>query len=160
MTKILGLDLGTNSIGWAVVDSKSQKILDTGVRIFPEGVIDKGKGEKEKSKNSARTDKRQMRRQFYQKLLRKIKLLQVLIEQQMCPLKEEELAKWKNWDRTKKTDGRKFPSSEEFDSWIKLDPYELREKALVEELSLYELGRIFYHFIQRRGFLSNRKGND
>ncbi len=160
MSKILGLDLGTNSIGWAVVDSDLQKILDTGVRIFPEGVIDKGKGEKEKSKNSSRTDKRQMRRQFYRKRLRKIKLLQVLIEQQMCPLKVEELAKWKNWDRTKKTEGRKFPSSEEFDSWIKLNPYELREKALNEKLTLYELGRIFYHFIQRRGFLSNRKGNN
>jgi CRISPR-associated endonuclease Csn1 len=39
MTKILGLDLGTNSIGWAVVDKENQKILDAGVRIFQEGVV-------------------------------------------------------------------------------------------------------------------------
>lgn len=162
MAKILGLDLGTNSIGWAVVDTDSQKILDTGVRIFPEGVEPKtiGQGDKEQSKNANRRDKRQMRRQFYRKRLRKIKLLQVLIEQQMCPLQAVELAQWKNWDRTKKTEGRKFPTSKEFDSWLKINPYDLREKALEEELSLFELGRIFYHFIQRRGFLSNRKGND
>ncbi|MCK4923201.1 MAG: hypothetical protein KAS71_19270, partial [Bacteroidales bacterium] len=162
MTKILGLDLGTNSIGWAVVDKKNNKIEDCGVRIFPEGVEPTtiGQGDKEQSKNATRRDKRQMRRQFYRKRLRKIKLLQVLIEQEMCPLKMSELAQWKNWDRTKKTEGRKFPSSEEFDSWIKLNPYKLREKALQEEITLQELGRIFYHFIQRRGFLSNRKGND
>ena len=35
MAKILGLDLGTNSIGWAVVDDSEKKILDAGIRIFP-----------------------------------------------------------------------------------------------------------------------------
>ena len=77
MAKILGLDLGTNSIGWAVVDTTENKILDTGVRIFPEGVEPKtiGQGDKEQSKNATRRDKRQMRRQFYRKRLRKIKLL-------------------------------------------------------------------------------------
>jgi CRISPR-associated endonuclease Csn1 len=34
MAKILGLDLGTNSIGWAVVDTSEKKIVDTGVRTF------------------------------------------------------------------------------------------------------------------------------
>ena len=38
MATILGLDLGTNSIGWAVVDTSEKKIVDTGIRIFPEGV--------------------------------------------------------------------------------------------------------------------------
>lgn len=162
MTRILGLDLGTNSIGWAVVDKEARKILDVGVRIFPEGVEPKtiGQGDKEQSKNSTRRDKRQMRRQFYRKRLRKIKLLQVLIEHGMCPLTTGELSKWKNWDRTQKAEGRKFPDSEEFIDWIKLNPYELREKALEEELTLQELGRVFYHLIQRRGFLSNRKGKE
>lgn len=162
MSKILGLDLGTNSVGWAVVDTDLQKILDTGVRIFPEGVEPKtiGQGDKEQSKNATRRDKRQMRRQFYRKRLRKIKLLQVLIEQEMCPLTAEELNTWKNWDKTKKTEGRKFPDSEKFNVWIKLNPYDLREKALEEKLTLHELGRVFYHLIQRRGFLSNRKGKE
>ncbi len=78
MAKILGLDLGTNSVGWAVVDKESKEIIDAGVRIFPEGVVAKtiGTGEKEQSKNATRRDNRQMRRQFYRKRLRKIKLLE------------------------------------------------------------------------------------
>ena len=35
MAKILGLDLGTNSIGWAIVDSETNKLIDCGARIFP-----------------------------------------------------------------------------------------------------------------------------
>lgn len=36
MKKILGLDLGTNSIGWALIENNN--ILGMGSRIFPEGV--------------------------------------------------------------------------------------------------------------------------
>ena len=108
--KILGLDLGTNSVGWAVVGSERKKIFDTGVRIFPEGVEPKtiGMGDKEQSKNATRRDKRQMRRQFYRKRLRKIKLLEELIDQQMCPLSKSELGKWKNWDISKKNRRKKI----------------------------------------------------
>jgi CRISPR-associated endonuclease Csn1 len=46
MAKILGLDLGTNSIGWAVVEKENGEdfeLIDKGVRIFQEGVnIEKG----------------------------------------------------------------------------------------------------------------------
>ena len=46
MTKILGLDLGTNSVGWAVVEKEKgeeSELLEKGVRIFQEGVkIEKG----------------------------------------------------------------------------------------------------------------------
>ncbi len=35
MSKILGLNIGTNSIGWAVVDKSSNEIINSGVRIFP-----------------------------------------------------------------------------------------------------------------------------
>nr|MBA3985954.1 hypothetical protein [Flavobacteriales bacterium] len=40
MSRILGLDLGTNSIGWAVVDKDGTNcsLVDKGVRIFSEGV--------------------------------------------------------------------------------------------------------------------------
>lgn len=65
MTKVLGLDLGTNSIGWALVDDVNEKILGIGSRIFPEGVVNLGEGEgREASKNSSRTDDRGTRRQF------------------------------------------------------------------------------------------------
>ena len=40
MTKILGLDLGTNSIGWAIRDTNKSgnQIVDTNVIVFPQGV--------------------------------------------------------------------------------------------------------------------------
>ena len=160
MKKILGLDLGTNSIGWAVVDKENEQIIDAGVRIFPEGVEPTtiGMGDKEQSKNATRREKRQLRRHFYRKRLRKIKLLEALIEFDMCPLKIEELRRWKNWKSKEKAEGRVFPCSREFNEWIMLNPYELRAKAICERVSLFEFGRIMYHFIQRRGFLSSRKG--
>jgi len=160
--RVLGLDLGTNSIGWAVVDEEAEQIIDTGVRIFPEGVQPKtiGMGDKEVSKNAARRGHRQTRRQFYRKRLRKIKLLEVLIEQEMCPLSEEELSKWKRWSVEDKSTGRQFPSSVAFMEWIRLNPYKLRARALTEKLTMMELGRVFYHLIQRRGFRSSRKGTD
>lgn len=41
MAKVLGLDLGTTSIGWALVDTDKNKLLNAGVRIFPDSHTDK-----------------------------------------------------------------------------------------------------------------------
>jgi CRISPR-associated endonuclease Csn1 len=150
MAKILGLDLGTNSIGWALIDDSKNKILGVGSRIFPMGVIDLGNGESEISKNASRTGARGVRRQFFRRRLRKKVLLKSLSEHKMCPMTANDFEDWK---RTKE-----FPS-DKLASWFALNPYELRHKALNEKLTLEEIGRILYHLIQRRGFLSNsRKG--
>ena len=39
MAKVLGLDLGTNSLGWALVDESENEytLIDKGVDIFQEG---------------------------------------------------------------------------------------------------------------------------
>ncbi|WP_445732486.1 type II CRISPR RNA-guided endonuclease Cas9 [Mariniflexile sp.] len=162
MAKILGLDLGTNSIGWAIVEEEKQQILGMGSRIFPEGVVAKtiGTGEKEESKNAARRNSRQQRRQYYRKRLRKIKLLRTLIDLDMCPLTRKELDVWAKWDKSKGKAGRMAPSSNAYAEWHRQNPYYLRNKALNEDLTLEEMGRVLYHLIQRRGFLSNRKGKD
>ncbi|MCD4793454.1 MAG: hypothetical protein K8R54_09490 [Bacteroidales bacterium] len=39
MAKILGLDIGTNSIGWAVVDEKNEEILGTEIEFFRKGLL-------------------------------------------------------------------------------------------------------------------------
>lgn len=92
MKKILGLDLGTNSIGWAVVNAeevnrdnetsflKPMNISAAGSRIIPmdEGVLgdfDKGNT---KSQTKDRTDKRGTRRLLERYLLRRERLLRVL----------------------------------------------------------------------------------
>lgn len=48
MTKILGLDLGTASIGWALVERNDTEyaLLDQGVDIFQEGVAREKNSEK------------------------------------------------------------------------------------------------------------------
>ena len=151
MAKILGLDLGTNSIGWALIDDAHNKILGVGSRIFPMGVENLGEGEgREMSKNAGRTGARGVRSQFFRRRLRKKILLKSLSENKMCPMSANDFEDWKQT--------KEFPS-EKLASWFALNPYELRQNALNEKLSLDEIGRIFYHLIQRRGFLSNsRKG--
>ena len=150
MAKILGLDLGTNSIGWALIEDNQNKILGLGTRIFPMGVENLGDGEGEISKNASRTGARGIRRQFFRRRLRKQILLKALSENKMCPLEASDFQEWKR--------NKRFPV-EKLANWFALNPYELRQKALIEKLSLEEIGRIFYHLIQRRGFLSNsRKG--
>lgn len=153
MAKILGLDLGTNSIGWALIDDVQNKIIGIGSRIFPMGVENLGDGEGEISKNASRTGARGVRRQFFRRKLRKKILLKALAENKMCPMVDNDFEDWK---KTKE-----FPS-EKLVNWFALNPYELRQKALNEKLTLEEIGRIFYHLIQRRGFLSNSRkgGND
>ncbi len=170
MRKILGLDLGTNSIGWAVVETEDNITfhpIDKGVRIFQEGVkIEKGV---EGSKTAERTGYRSARRIKFRRKLRKIETLKALVKYSLCPaLTEEELNNW----RYKKI----YPANEAFKHWWLTDnepdadkrkeqtknPYYFRHLAASEKLDLtsesnhHALGRAFYHMAQRRGFLSNR----
>ena len=103
MSKILGLDLGTNSIGWAVVDDTQNEILGMGSRIFPMGVENLGDGEgREMSKNALRTGVRGIRRQFFRRRLRKKILLKELSKNKMCPLTIEDFEKWKKQNNFQK----------------------------------------------------------
>lgn len=162
MTKILGIDTGTNSLGWAIVEKKAEQycLLDKGVNIFQEGVnIDK---DNESSKAAERTGYRAIRVRYYRIKLRKIRLLHILTQHHLCPpLTSWELRQW----RLKNI----YPTDELFMQWQRTDeekgqnPYAYRHLCLHEKLDLtqvtnrYILGRVFYHFAQRRGFLSNRK---
>lgn len=162
MTKILGIDTGTNSLGWAIVEKQADEyhLLDKGVNIFQEGVkMEKGI---ESSKAAERTAHKAARVRNYRIKLRKIRLLRILSDAHLCPpLSKAELSEW----RLKK----KYPKNELFMQWQSTDdesektPYAYRHKCLHESLDFtsmtdrYILGRSFYHMIQRRGFLSNRK---
>ena len=91
MTKILGLDLGTNSIGWAITEQNEDTftLLDKGVDIFQEGVA-REKGE-EKPMVQTRTEARALRRHYYRRRLRKIELLKILIANDLCPHLEPDM---------------------------------------------------------------------
>lgn len=162
MGKVLGLDLGTSSIGWAIVERNDAgtTLLEKGVSIFQEGVA-REKGN-EKPAVQARTQARLARRHYFRRRLRKIKLLKILVKEGFCPsLSDEQLQNW----RSKKV----YPLTEAFISWQRTDdgadknPYHDRYRALNEKLDFgkesdrYAFGRALYHLVQRRGFLSNRK---
>ena len=168
---ILGLDLGTSSLGWAVIvreGTSATSILNAGSTVFPSGksVV----GNKERSNNEERRNSRQARRQLARRRLRKQHLLRLLIEKDMCPLTQTELDGWVKWDKSKPSEeGRRFPESPRFREWLDLDPYRLRAEAVDTPLeddsergftAREELGRILYSIIQHRGFLSSRTGNE
>lgn len=147
MKNILGLDLGTNSIGWALIENN--KIIGIGSRIFPEGVLNLGEGEgREVSKNASRTEARGIRRQIFRRRLRKRYLLKELAKYKLCPISPHLIKEW---------NGAEVFKVKKLQEWLQLNPYNLRAKAILEKVTLLELGRIFYHMIQRRGFLSNSR---
>ena len=151
MTKILGIDLGTNSAGWSIIDSTNNEILDTGVRIFPEGV-NKDKSGTESPKNLERRVARGIRKNNFRYKLRRNKLKRILSELEMTPdLKYFTDEKNKNYITN--PNGTKIKIKQNFT----YDLYELRDRALNQKITLPELGRIFYHFNTHRGFKSNSK---
>ncbi len=154
MARTLGLDLGTNSIGWAIIDDDSPKIIDVGVRIFEAGVENLGEGEREISKNQARRLNRGIRKQHFRKKIRKKLLLKKLIELGWCPLSEQELSYWTS---PAKGSMPVFPDNSDFRKWLSMNPYSLRANALNNKISKQELGRLLYHICQRRGFQSNSR---
>ena len=135
----LGLDMGTNSIGWAAIlldeDSEPCGVLDMGVRIFPDGRNPQNQASNAVDRRVARGQRR--RRDRY--LERRSNLMECLVEFGLMPSSKS---------------ARKALED--------LDPYQLRARALDEVLQPYELGRAIFHLGQRRGFKSNRKtpGND
>ena len=164
--RILGIDTGTNSLGWAVVDKNEEgtySLIRKGSLIFQEGVkIEKGI---ESSKAADRTSHRALRKQYFRRRLRKIEVLKVLVELGWCPyLSSEALHQW----HVKKV----YPMDEAFMSWQRTNdnfeenPYYYRHLCLHKQLDLniksnrYILGRAMYHLAQRRGFLSNRLEQD
>lgn len=168
---ILGLDLGTSSLGWAVIvreGTSATSILNAGSTVFPSGksVV----GNKERSNNEERRNSRQARRQLARRRLRKQHLLRLLIEKDMCPLTQTELDGWVKWDKSKPSEERRrFPESPRFREWLDLDPYRLRAEAVDTPLeddsergftAREKLGRILYSIIQHRGFLSSRTGKE
>ncbi|QEX24824.1 hypothetical protein FRZ61_47660 [Hypericibacter adhaerens] len=137
----LGLDLGTNSIGWCVFDlSKPDKegrrhpigIRRMGVRIFPDG-RDPQSGA---SLAASRREPRSARRRRDRFLMRRATLLHALIRHELMP--GDPAAR-------KALEG--------------LDPWRLRAEGLDRALTRYEFGRALFHLNQRRGFLSNRKAD-
>jgi CRISPR-associated endonuclease Csn1 len=134
----IGLDIGSNSLGWAIVDGSPEfngENIIAGVRVFSGGTAKTQAGEQ--SRNSDRRAARQARRQNDRYSRRKRKLKKVLITAGMYPCEPKEQ-----------------------ESLIEIDPYFLRRKGLYEKLTPEEFGRALLHLNQRRGFRSSLKIQD
>ncbi len=134
MKKILGLDLGVASIGWAlinVVNDIPTEIIALGSRIIPLSTDDANEFSTGNaiSKNQKRTERRTQRKGYDRYQLRRKNLTNFLRKYDMTPTEQ----------------------------LIKLEVLELwglRAKAVNEQISLVELGRILYHLNQKRGYKS------
>ncbi len=143
MKKILGLDLGTTSIGWAVVNEATNKeekssIVKLGVRVNPLTVDEQTNFEKGKpiTTNADRTLKRSMRRNLQRYKLRREHLISCLKENGFIT---DDSILCENGNRTT------------------FETYRLRAKAATEEISLEELARVLLMINKKRGYKSSRK---
>lgn len=133
----LGLDLGSNSLGWFVtrLEKRGDRLEPIalgpgGVRIFPDGRDPQSKASNAVDRRMAR-GARKRRDRFVE---RRKQLLEALVRHGLMPAEAA---------------ARRALAG--------LDPYQLRVKALAEALPAHHVGRALFHLNQRRGFLSNRK---
>lgn len=168
---ILGLDLGTNSIGWAVVDCEIEKTEDhQGIyagykpvslralnsRIFEDMLEAKTKVPKNQKRRAMRGARN--RRAYYQQ--RRQGLVEILLENNLLP--EEYL---QAPEKALNEIDRRYAEGKLGKPWAKTwtfadkaycSPYAMRNFALEEKLEPYEFGRLLLHLQRRRGYFSNR----
>lgn len=145
----LGLDLGTNSVGWACVDldanSQGERLVDWGVYVFPKSFEEDSKGVRVTTA-SERGQKRRARRTLRRRRYRRNVLTRLLTERGLLPADPEqraaELTKHAVW---------------EGDGLHEVHPYAIRARAVNARVEPYELGKAFYHMCRHRGFLSTRE---
>lgn len=143
MKKILGLDLGTNSIGWAVVneaenETEQSSVIKIGVRVNPLTTDELGNFEKGKSitTNSDRTLKRSARRNLQRYKIRKEALIKILKNNNFI-----------TDDTILSEQGNKTT----------FETYSLRANAANKEVSLMEFARVLLMLNKKRGYKSSRK---
>lgn len=143
MKKILGLDLGTTSIGWAMVnraenDNEASSIIACGSRVVPLTTDEKDNFEKGKAitTNADRRLKRSLRRNVQRRKLRRDTLVDLFLEGRWINSREELVESGK---------GSTF------------ETLSLRAKAVTEEISLPELARVILSINNKRGYKSSRK---
>ncbi|WP_407498023.1 type II CRISPR RNA-guided endonuclease Cas9 [Elizabethkingia anophelis] len=139
MKNVLGLDLGTNSIGWALIEVDENnlpiRIIAMGSRIIPLSTSDKEEFQRGLSitKNQSRTVSRTQRKGYDRKQLKKSDLKKILNKYNIFP-------------------------SEELLRLPMLDLWKLRSDSANpdENISVEQLGRILYMLNQKRGYKSAR----
>ena len=180
MGKILGIDVGTSSLGLTVRNDDDEKknlteqVIYSSVSLFNSGVgIEKNE---EFSFAKQRTGFRSRRKLYKVRRYRKWATLRLLTQDPACaycPLSKDELDKWIKYDKEAEFHHTYPINNVRFQNWIRLDfngdgkpdyqtPYELRAELATkqldfsEEINRFKLGRALYHIAERRGFKSSK----
>lgn len=175
--KILGIDLGTNSIGTSVRNTDLGNNLVDQLEFFSSDIfnasVSKNTNGREYSLASDRSAHRRGRRLNDSRRRKLWATLDLLIKNNLCPMAPESLEQWRTYDKKKKL-FREYPIGDKaFHSWIILDfngdgkpdyssPYQLRRELVSVQLDFnqpidrYKLGRALYHIAQHRGFKSSK----
>lgn len=173
---VLGLDIGTNSIGWSLIEltefGRQGKIIALGSRIIPmDGdAMQKFETGNTVSKNADRRQTRMSRRLKQRFVLRRTRLLTAFKilgwipetfpidfkkAHENNPDTHFNINDFLPFESTSRQEAHfAFGTSKIPDDWI---IYYLRHKALTSKISIQELVRIIYMMNQRRGFKSSRK---
>lgn len=160
---LLGLDIGTHSVGWAILDWDGEEptgIRRLGVRRFDAGVTGNIEAGRDEAPGTARRTARQQRRQLWRRAWRMKRVFRVLCQAGLLPTggdsPDERDATIKSLDQQLSTEFLPPPSAATRPQWHLL-PYHLRARALEQELPPIALGRALYHLAARRGYQSNLK---
>lgn len=152
---ILGLDLGTNSIGWALIkqdfENKQGEILGMGSRIIPMGAeLSKFEQGQAQTKNANRRIARGTRKLNKRYKQRRNKLIYILQQLGMLPDQIKLVSEFSDPNKLDKISI--LPISKKQQQLTAFDLLELRVKALTEKVELKDLGKIIYKYNQLRGY--------
>ena len=175
--KVLGLDLGTNSIGSAVRNLDLSDDLQWQLEFFSSDIfrssVNKESNGREYSLAAQRSAHRRSRGLNEVRRRRLWATLNLLIKHGFCPMSSESLMRWCTYDKRKGL-FREYPiDDKDFNAWILLDfngdgrpdyssPYQLRRELVTcqfdfeQPIERYKLGRALYHIAQHRGFKSSK----
>ena len=175
--KVLGLDLGTNSIGSAVRNLDLSDDLQWQLEFFSSDIfrssVNKESNGREYSLAAQRSAHRRSRGLNEVRRRRLWATLNLLIKHGFCPMSSESLMRWCTYDKRKGL-FREYPiDDKDFNAWILLDfngdgrpdyssPYQLRRELVTRQFDFeqpierYKLGRALYHIAQHRGFKSSK----
>ncbi len=157
---ILGLDIGTSSVSWAVLRIEQSDMVGIhalGSRVFEAGVAGFGTS-KEASRASSRRMARGLRRQVMRRRQRRILVYRWLARHDLLPRVDgaDRVAVRMALDQLdRELRSRHCPFGDDLAQQTL--PYRLRARGLEERLLPLELGRALFHLGQRRGFRSNRR---
>ena len=159
---ILGLDIGSTSVGWACIETSQNKpirVLVTGVRLFDAGMSGEFEKGKEASNAIERRKSRLARRQTHRKAVRRWKVFKLLQDSGLFPpfgiTSLRELSP--HIEKLDRELGNRYGVGSDHVS-SQLLTYRIRERAANQIVPLHDLGRAIYHLAKRRGFNSNLRG--